>query len=46
MISVFFKFRTYDHALTPSAAQEDRDLVVAEVNGSFAVDFNKSRSPR
>ncbi|PKU30175.1 hypothetical protein llap_19521 [Limosa lapponica baueri] len=38
--------KTYDCAITQSAAQKDHDLVLAEVNGSFAVGFNKSTSPR
>ncbi|KAJ7407203.1 hypothetical protein WISP_127886 [Willisornis vidua] len=38
--------RPYDHAITQSAAQKDHDLVLAEVNGSFAVDFNKESKVR
>ncbi|KAJ7398668.1 hypothetical protein BTVI_122964 [Pitangus sulphuratus] len=33
--------RPYGRAITQSAARKDHDLVLAEVNGSFAVDFNK-----
>ncbi|RMC07878.1 hypothetical protein DUI87_15349 [Hirundo rustica rustica] len=36
--------RTDDCAITQSAAQKDHDLALAEVSGSFAVDYNKSTS--